>query len=280
MLFRSCGVCAINRRASPVSTRRRRSTALRATTRDLGARLTGALARSQERRRTELRSAARALPGPETLLSVPRQRVDLAGVKLTVAARSAVERRRLVLTGLARRLMAQTPQARLARFGEKVRGLGIQLVSFRLNSDRARRKAFETLGQRLHQALAARLKLETSNIRHRRERLAALAERLPKAFAARQGERRQRLTSLDALMNSLGYKQVLARGYALVRNGDGKPIRSVKAIAGGDALEIEFADGRIQASAGGEGARPKPARPQRQTSGGGQPFGSKQGDLF
>ena len=236
---------------------------LLATTRDLGARLTGALARGHERRRTDLRSAARALPGAEGLLATPRQRVDLAVVRLGGASRAGMDRRRHGLQAAARRLMAQTPEARLARFVERVRGLGARMAAARGTTSDRRTQALATMAQRLDRALATRLQLAERDLKRGRERLASASERLAKAAAGRMADRQAKLQSLSALHNSLGYTQVLARGFALVRDGGGKPVRLAGQVSSGMGLNIEFADGRIQATAGegGETLRetPKPA---------------------
>jgi exodeoxyribonuclease VII large subunit len=44
---------------------------------------------------------------------------------------------------------------------------------------------------------------------------------------------------------------VLKRGFALVRDADGHPLRAAASVAAGARLEIEFADGRIGATADG-----------------------------
>jgi exodeoxyribonuclease VII large subunit len=85
---------------------------------------------------------------------------------------------------------------------------------------------------------------------------------------------------------------VLARGFALVRDEAGAPLRSASAVASGARLDIEFADGRVAATAG-EGGLP-PAAPHtasakptaaatartKPTKTGGGGAGGKQGDLF
>ena len=243
-----------------------------ATTRDLGARLTGGVTRGFERARTELRSAARALPGPEALLAIPRQRLDLAAIRLAGAARGLVDRRHQALQLAARRLLAQTPQARLARFAERIHGLSTRLGTAEHNAQLRRKQGFDTLAQRLTRALASRLALETRELQRRRERVAGVSERLIKALAARQSERARQVAGLGALLNSLGYRQVLARGFALVRDTDDRPVRLAGAVSTGMGLEIEFADGRVQAVAGEGGRKPRAARPARPEGG--------QGNLF
>ena len=48
------------------------------------------------------------------------------------------------------------------------------------------------------------------------------------------------------LLDALGYRQVLARGFALVRDAAGTPVRSVAAIKHGATLDVEFADGHVE----------------------------------
>jgi len=248
---------------------------LYAALRDLGARLTGAVLRGLDRRRTEARSAARALPGPEVLLAQPRQRLDVAGLKLAGVARAGIDRRQQGLVALARRLQAQSPQARMARFSERLAGLGQRLATATRTQEQHRRQGLDVLAQRLGRALAGRLQLERQVQAQRGDKLAGLAARLAPALAGRLEERRQRLGALGSLLNSLGYRQVLARGYAVIRDGDDRPLRAASGVSEGMSLSIEFADGRIAATAG-EGPR-KPARLAGKPV---KPGGGGQGSLF
>jgi exodeoxyribonuclease VII large subunit len=85
-------------------------------------------------------------------------------------------------------------------------------------------------------------------------------------------------------LSALSYKGVLSRGFALVRDDSGHPLHDAARIAPGQRLAIEFADGRIAATADGDGSQPadksKPAQkaPSKRTT----DFGVKkaQGDLF
>jgi exodeoxyribonuclease VII large subunit len=246
---------------------------LLAAVRTHGARMTGAMARGLDRRRTEMRSAARALPGAEGLLAIPRQRVDLAALRLGSLARAGLDRRRQGLLALARRLQGQTPEARLARFGERIAGLGARLKGAQANLSARRNQAFATLTQRLTRALDSRLALASRDLLRRREQVAVAGDRLLKAALARQADRQRRLANLAALFNSLGYRQVLARGFALVRDGQGRPVRQAGEVTDHMGLEIEFADGRVQATAGESGRKARPAKPHKPEPGG-------QGSLF
>ena len=92
--------------------------------------------------------------------------------------------------------------------------------------------------------------------------LAALSGRLAPAWAAGSARRSNALAALDKLRKSLGYADVLARGYALVRDAARRPLHGAAGILAGDRLEIQFADGRIAAVAG-DGAPPKSQPPKR-----------------
>jgi exodeoxyribonuclease VII large subunit len=84
------------------------------------------------------------------------------------------------------------------------------------------------------------------------EQTAGFSERVRRAFRIIQDRRVQRLRSAGQLLAAYSYRGVLARGFALVRDGEGHPLRSSTAIGAGMRLDIEFADGRVGATADGE----------------------------
>ncbi len=85
-----------------------------------------------------------------------------------------------------------------------------------------------------------------------------------------------RVRSAEQLLKAFSYQGVLARGFALVRDGEGHPLRTAAAVTGGTRLEIEFSDGRVGATAFGDGV-PRPAKPKPRTRGSGT---GGQGSLF
>ena len=76
---------------------------------------------------------------------------------------------------------------------------------------------------------------------------------------------------------------MLARGFALVRDLSGKPLRTAAAIETGQRVDIEMSDGRLRALAEAKAVAPPgetvPFRPKarRRRGGGG---GEGQGSLF
>jgi exodeoxyribonuclease VII large subunit len=111
-----------------------------------------------------------------------------------------------------------------------------------------------------------------------REQTAAFGDRARRAFRIFRERREQRLRSAGQLLTAYSYRGVLARGFALVRDGDGRPLRAATAVGSGMRLNIEFSDGRIGATADGEQAAQPPAKPRPRARGGEGSGG--QGNLF
>ena len=188
--------------------------------------------RIQEHRRSELRSASRALPKLHDLLAIPRQRLDRASAQLPRALRANAHVYERRLSAIGGRLTVTTLRSQIDRGKEKV----VRLATS------ARRSAG------LH-------------IQQRETRLKYVAQ----------------------LLNALSYKGVLDRGFALVRDEHGQPLHAAANVGSGQRLSIEFADGRVAATADGEGApAEKPKATAKPASKRTTDFGVKkvQGDLF
>ena len=104
-----------------------------------------------------------------------------------------------------------------------------------------------------------------------RERLGTRTARLITAAKTQTDRQRSRLDALDRMRETLGYRETLKRGYAVVR-GDGAVVTTAKAAKKAKALEIEFADGVMPAGAVSKAAPVKPKAPKPPTP--------EQGDLF
>jgi exodeoxyribonuclease VII large subunit len=91
------------------------------------------------------------------------------------------------------------------------------------------------------------------------------------------GQNRARSQRGAELLAAFSYRGVLARGFALVRDDAGRPLRSAATVDPGMAIDIEFADGRVGARADAASATPRAdsakARPRRGGASG-------QGNLF
>jgi exodeoxyribonuclease VII large subunit len=111
------------------------------------------------------------------------------------------------------------------------------------------------------------------------ELVAAFDQRRLRCLRVYLDRRVERLRSAGQLLNAYSYRGVLGRGFALVRDGEGRPLRAAASVAGGMRLDIEFADGRVGAVADGERAKipPQPPAAAKPRNRGG---GSAQGNLF
>ena len=214
---------------------------------DLNARGRGAIGRFALRLRADLRALSRALPGAEAIVAQPRQRLDRAAETLSARARAAVDQRALRAAGLARRLARHSPRALLAGQRERVRGLIGRLARLGPMLVERPRQAADAAGRAFARARAA-LGLRRGE---RAETAARLAARMARAFGERQEYRRVQLFSAWQLLGATSYRGVLSRGFALVRDETQRPLRRAAEVRQTQRLEIEFADGKIGAIAGG-----------------------------
>jgi exodeoxyribonuclease VII large subunit len=227
-----------------------------AETDDFARRIIGAWIRGMDERRSDFRSAARALPLAEDLLAIPRQRFDMAA------------------DGLRRGLRANTQLHRLA-FSRTSGRFTPRLLSGHVER---RRERYGALALRLKAGLSANIQHHGARITRDRDRTVALAKRAQLAFKTIQSRREARLESAWKLLDALSYRGVLGRGFALVRDMTGKPVRIATAVKGGMRLDIEFTDGRVGAIADSESSAPSTSSTKVRTRGGGQ--GGGQGSLF
>ena len=219
---------------------------LEATVASLAARLRGCISRHADRKRQALRAAGRALPSPDQLLALPRRRFDEAANRLGRALSASTEAKRLRFRGL--RLSPALLRRRLAE------------ARTRLARDAARVSP-----------LALERRLEAHG-----EMLRALARRGDQCVDVGLERRRTRLAQAWRLAETLSHRSVLKRGFALVRDADGNPLKLAAGIRPGDALNIEFADGHVGAVAAGDG----PPRPAARKPAGAKPQTGGQGSLF
>ncbi len=209
---------------------------------DLSRRHRAALARFLERRTSDAKALVRALPTAESIIAIPRQRVDRAEARLVGAVNGANDRRHLDLARLAQRLSQQAPRVKLAQTRQVLNALEQRLVFCITRGSERRATRVQENARRLSNAASAMAR-EMTRHADRRDRLAAALTRM---WTAGMIARRDRLAGQEKLLNTLGYRQVLSRGFALVRDDAGRPLRSAK-DASDAVLDIEFADGHIEA---------------------------------
>ncbi len=250
---------------------------LLATMADLDARRRGAILRFSHRLRSDLRALARALPGGEAIIAGPRQRVDRASETLGRRVRGAIDQRALRTAGLAQRLARHSPRAHLAGQRERLKGLAGRLARVRpLLTERPRRSA-----EAVSRTFAREAALLANRRSEREKALATLAARMTRAYDERLQGKRAQLFSAWQLLGAMSYRGVLSRGFALVRDESQKPLWRASEVKQAQRLEIEFADGKIGAIAGGRVGPPmtpppllprRRARPDKDSEGQGSLF--------
>ncbi len=108
-------------------------------------------------------------------------------------------------------------------------------------------------------AIGGRLTVTTlrAQIDRAKEKVARLAASARRGADLHIQQRDTRLRYVSQLLNALSYKGVLERGFALVRDEQGQPLHTAANVISGQRLSIEFADGRVDATADGDGT-PEP----------------------
>jgi exodeoxyribonuclease VII large subunit len=231
---------------------------------DLGSRQRQASRRIAGNFRDRLRAASAGLPRPLDLVATARQRLDLAASKLVAALRHTGQKKQnefgRIATKLAPRLLT-----------ERVRTADVRLAEFGRRSQTAIGRVTERRAASLT-AIAGRLspKALRTEIRHARSRLAPSASRLSPLIDALVERRQQQLAGAAKLLLSYSYKNVLARGFALVTDAEGNLVRDPQQVGPGDGLSIEFAnDHKLDVVV--SGTMPMPKKKSRPPSeGGGQ----------
>ncbi|MER8645153.1 exodeoxyribonuclease VII large subunit [Mesorhizobium sp. M1252] len=277
---------------------------LEATLASLGARLKAATLRNFERKRQASRAAARALPSPDQLLALPRRRLDEAASRLSRGLMVSTERKqarffavKLTPATLSRRIAEarRTNDRNLLRAQGALRALArARRAELNRAADQLPKCAKASL-QRHRQQLAllqGRITIEPTARRQtvQRDLLTALTRRGTQAVLLRLERLRGRIVQSERLMATLSHKAVLARGFALVKDADGAVIKLAVDVAPGAGLQLEFADGIVNAVATGDAERvqavAKPAATPPASKPAAKPTASKpkepgnQGSLF
>jgi exodeoxyribonuclease VII large subunit len=211
---------------------------------DLARRKLASLLRQGELRRERLRALARALPDADRILGLPRQRLDAVAARLPGALMRNARGHEARLRAASERLRRQSPQARLAVSRERLAALTARLAAGQIR----------------------RIEKERERLARDRDRVAALAERAGRAFAAGVSRKAVALKQNWSLIEALSHTAILRRGFALVKDEAGRPLRGVADTAPGMALTIQWSDGEIRAVRDGPDpdASGKPApRPQQ-----------------
>jgi exodeoxyribonuclease VII large subunit len=176
------------------------------------------------------------------------------GLRVMSCLRRLVESQRGLLVALARGLPRRSDILALPR--QRFDGVSARLGRALHANAHAHRVALARSATRLRPHLVGRA------AQGGRDRLFRLDRSGRRALSTLVARSRQRLDARTQLFNSLGYHNVLARGFTLVRDAEGRMMRRAAEVSAGKRLEIEFADGHVPATADG-GDRKAASSPKR-----------------
>jgi exodeoxyribonuclease VII large subunit len=243
---------------------------------NLAARLGRAMSRQMDVRRREVRDLARALPSIDQVLALPRRRYDEAAARLVRGLEMTTVNKRRAFERAAAHVR---PDLLTARIAEQRQRLAERMA----RAERIVERQFDRLGARIDRAEAilsgfpARLHAQAER---QRERLGHAIRRGDGALATQLARHRQALQAQDRILQSLSYKNVLKRGYAVIRGEGDRVLSAAAMVTPGEALAIEFHDGRVEAVAGTDPASSGPSPAKKRPAAKASQAKTEQGSLF
>lgn len=242
----------------------------------LHARLGQAVTRRLDQERRLVAQTARALPTADMLLALPRRRLDEAASSLNSGFRVLISERRQAFSAAAGRLSLSTLDGAVRDKRGALRQSGAE-ADHAMAALLARRRAAYQKAASVIQPMGVSALTKAARLR-----LTALSDRLARAERDLTRMRRDQLANIWRVASGLGPQKVLARGYAIVRDREDRPVTDPAALDAGAVLSLEFAGGkRIGAIAttgsedgatGAFGSRKRRKKPVPQER--------EQGDLF
>ncbi|MGN6774011.1 exodeoxyribonuclease VII large subunit [Rhizobium sp.] len=228
----------------------------------LAARLQGGVSRQMDQRRQAVRALLRALPSLDQILALPRRRFDEAAAGLGRGLELNTLNKRRSFERTASQLR---PDILSNRIAERRQQLGERMTRAERTIERMldRSRARIERADAVFATLPSRLEAQTGRAR---DRLGNLVRHADTAIRHQLTRARSELTAQERILQSLSYKNVLKRGYAVVRDEDDRPVSLAAALSTGAAISIEFADGRIGAMTGDDASPPSSSTPPSGTA--------------
>ncbi|WP_189426370.1 exodeoxyribonuclease VII large subunit [Devosia pacifica] len=214
-----------------------------------------------------LRAARAGLPRPYDLVATHRQRLDHAASNLFSCLRHSVQERHVRFSRIAPRLDPRLLRQRNEDRAQRLEALSQRAEAALRTRVEQSRLTFSPVSRELIPAnrrllerkanvlagATARLAPQVlrADLRQAVNRLTPLAQRLQPAAERIVDEQHRRLASMEQLLNSLSYRSVVARGFAVVRDADGEVISAAASLAPGQGVNLDFADGTVGATISG-----------------------------
>lgn len=195
--------------------------------------------------------------------------LDLARRQVRAESRR-MEEARAALAGLARGLPKAADLLALPR--QRLDTAGARLAQALMRSAQVKRADFAGVAARVS------TRLLRAQIVDGRRRVGEFSERAERAERRHVQDLTRRLKTAGKLLHSYSYENVLDRGFALIRDDGGNPVRGSKGAKPGAALDIEFAR-KDHLAVTVAGSASKPAKPSK-TSHKKAAVGARQGKLL
>lgn len=203
---------------------------LQATVLDSERRMIAAMHRMIDDRRLRVEGLARGLPDLDSLIGTQQQRLDGEDERLRNAVQSLLRERGQQVAHWAAQI--KPPQQILSETETRVGRSGDDLAA--------------AMGRFLDGKTIARDRV---------------SDRFGPTLPARYADMsEQKLNSVGALLESLSFRRVLDRGYAVVRDTDGNAVMTAAPLRTGDSVLVEFSDGRVGADITATDEAPEPAK--------------------
>ena len=241
-------------------------------------RLRAGISRTLVAERRSLKAASGGLPRAAELVAMPRQRFDGAAARLSRGLQANSQVHAKLFVRVASRLSPNLVHVRLHRASDRLTNLANL-------KERAAKRRIDAARARLERSRVG-LRPQAIQQQYLRagERFGEVSAWLQQAAWGQLAKRRDALSGLSQLLNSLSHRSVLDRGFAIVRASSGPMLRSVTEVTAGAGLDVELADGRFAARAEtvGEAERKPPAEnpPVARKSKPAPVGAAKQGSLF
>lgn len=193
-------------------------------------RLLAGMSRLIEHRRERVGSLSARLGDPRRVLEIKTQGLDHAALKLDRGFERGIKARAMKLAKLGGAL--QHPRALVDLSAHKLSHCAHKL-------DGAFDKGLKIKHLRVIQT-AGKLKQPQDLLLREQARLSDRGERLKNVAARVLPERLARLDNAGRMLETLSFKKVLARGFAVVRDAQGLPVTAADQVVSGQVLDLEF----------------------------------------
>ena len=202
------------------------------------ARLSRALSQVLLNRSQRLLDISRSLPRVFGLLEGPTQRLDSISTRLPISLTSSVKLKKSRLFELSTGIKPTSLIMRLENSQSKFELQAKQLKTLLGYCIDLRKQTLGSLFSRIENLSLKR------EILHEQKNLKDLSLRVRKAYETSLTNLETKLQAIDRLRETLGYRETLNRGYAVIRSGDNVITEKAKALYETN-LSIEFRDGEL-----------------------------------